>query len=146
MGRRSGKHRDIDIEVVKSDYQYIIRYLEEALEILSRRRLTSRDKRRVKRLIRRVVRRAHASLIGLVRDSVKDKTVMVNHLVVDKKGRIRHYGIHGLRGHSLEKPDQVQFMNKYGEPVEYEEIGEVRDKRHPARKRVKRTRRIKKTK
>jgi len=140
----SDKYKDIDVEVVRSDYQYIIKYLEEALEILNKEKLTSEDKRKLKKLIKRVLRRAHASLIGLVKDR-SNRTILVDHIVANKRGVIKHYGIHGLRGYDPSKPDEVQFRNKHGEPVEYEEYGEkIVRRKGRMYKRKARTRRVKK--
>jgi len=143
--RKPKKHSSIDVEVVKNNLVYIVKYVEEALEILRKPRLSCDDKKELKKLVKRIFRKAHASLIGLVKNS-SGKTIIVDHLVVDKKGVIKHYGIHGLRGHNPREPEQVQFKDKHGKPIEYEEIGEVRSRKRPARKYVKRTRRIKKSK
>jgi|GEM_PF-5526392 len=142
--RKPKKHSSIDVEVVKNNLVYIAKYVEEALEILRKPRLSCDDKKKLKKLVKRIFRRAHASLIGLVKNS-SGKTIMVDHLVVDKKGIIKHYGIHGLRGHNPRKPEQVQFKNKHGKPVEYEEIGTItKTTRKGRRTYKKRTRRIKK--
>ncbi len=134
-----------DLVLLRENLEYIIKYLDEALKILGKDRLSSEDRRKLKKLIKRVMRKAHISLIGLVKNS-KGRTILVDHLVIDKKGTTKHYGIHGLRGHNPMEPEQVQFRDKYGKPVEYEEIGEVRSRKRPARKYVKRTRRVKKSK
>jgi len=61
--------------------------------------------------------------------------------VANGRGRVKHYGIHGVKGWSTESPEEVQFKNKRGEDLEYEEIGEVATK--PARREIRRTRRWK---
>lgn len=97
--------------------EYIVKWLDEALEA-SRRGAEAR----ARRLIRRVLRRGHASMLGKRKDKA-GKTVFTDHLVVNGRGRIRHYGIHGIQGWNPERPDEVQFKNKRGEDLEYEEIG-----------------------
>ena len=97
--------------------EYIVKWLDEALEA-SRRGARAR----AERLIRRILRRGQASMLGKRKD-MAGKTVFTDHLVVNGKGRIRHYGIHGVRGWSPERPSEVQFKNKRGEDLEYEEIG-----------------------
>ena len=99
--------------------EYLIHYIDRALGLLA-----SGEHKRAKRLAKRALRRGHASLVGVRRDK-KGLAQLVDHLVVNGRGRIRHYGIHGARGWSPENPDQVQFKNKRGEDLEWEEIGEV---------------------
>ena len=99
--------------------EYLVHYLDKALEAL---RKGLREKAR--KLSRRFLRRGHASLVGVRRDR-KGRSLLVDHLVVNGRGRIRHYGIHGVRGWNPENPDEVQFKNKKGEDLEWEEIGEV---------------------
>ncbi len=116
--------------------EYLIHYIDRALGLLA-----SGEHKRAKRLAKRALRRGHASLVGVRRDK-KGLAQLADHLVVNGRGRIRHYGIHGARGWNPEHPDEVQFKNKQGEDLEWEEIGEVRV--GPARSEPRRTRRWKK--
>lgn len=103
--------------------EYLVHYLDKALEAL---RKGLREK--VRKLSRRFLRRGHASLMGVRRDK-KGRSLLVDHLVVNGKGRIRHYGVHGARGWNPEQPSEVQFRNKRGEDMEWEEIGEIERRR-----------------
>ena len=96
--------------------------------------------RKAEKPIRRVLRRGQASMIGRRRDR-NGKTVFVDHLVVNGRSRIRHYGVHGAKGWNPENPEEVQFKNKRDEDMEWEEIGEVVKK--PARREIKHTQRWK---
>ncbi len=119
------KHKRLEGEAEKVSQastelgEYVVHYLDKALEAM-RKGLV--DKAR--RLARRFLRRGHASLMGVRRDK-RGRALLVDHLVVNGKGRIRHYGIHGAKGWNPDNPDEVQFRNKRGEDMEWEEIGEV---------------------
>ncbi len=127
--------------------EYAVKYLDEVLHLMDKhwRCLSMQEKQRVEKKLRRLIRKAHASLIGIAKKG--GLTEFVDHLVVNKKGSIRHYGIHGVRGHRPDKPGEVQFKDKNGRPVEYEELGEIRVHRRNGKsyKRKARTRRIKKS-
>ncbi len=126
---------------------YVIRYLDEALELIGKLRgLKEKGKTRadvsvieelekkLMKLAKRVLRGNQVSLVGLRKDN-KGRTMLVDHLVINGRGRVRHYGIHGVRGWNLRNPDEVQFKNKRGEDVEYEEIGPHRGGSRVGRKR-----------
>ena len=115
--------------------EYAVKWLDEALEALRRGAY-----RKAEKLIRRILRHGQASMVGRRRDR-SGGTVFVDHLVVNSRGRVRHYGVHGVKGWNPEKPEEVQFKNKRSEDMEWEEIGEVA--RKPARREIKHTRRWK---
>ncbi len=110
--------------------EYVVKWLDEALDVLRRG-----ARKKAQKLIRRVLRRGQASMLGKRKDRA-GKTVFTDHLVVNGRGRVRHYGIHGVKGWNPERPEEVQFKNKRGEDLEYEEIGH-----HKGGKRVKRKKR-----
>ncbi|ALL01949.1 hypothetical protein Pyrde_1906 [Pyrodictium delaneyi] len=139
--KRYVKHRRLEEEAEQVSRasaelgEYVVKWLDEALDALRRG-----ARKKAQKLIRRILRRGQASMLGKRRGR-RGRTVFTDHLVVNSRGRVKHYGIHGVKGWNPESPEEVQFKNKRGEDLEYEEIGEVAVK--PARRKIKRTQRWK---
>ena len=134
MKRKRGKKESEPVVDLTGLGDYVVRYLDELL---------AAGGRGARRLVRRVLRRGYVRLFGLRRDA-RGRTLMVDHLVVNGRGRIRHYGVHGVRGWDPTNPDLVQFRNARGEDMEWEEVGEVRV--GPARREPRRVERWKRVK
>jgi len=114
---------------------FFVEYLEKALKAAKQGKTS-----KAKHYIAKILRRGFASIIGKRRDK-KGRTTLVHHIVVSGKGRIVHEGIHGARDW---EPGKVQFKNRKGEDLEWEEIGEKR--LGQARRKIARTRRWKRVK
>ena len=114
---------------------FIVEYLEKALRAARRG-----EGSKARHYISKILRRGHASIVGKRRDRA-GRTTLVHHLVVSGGGRVVHEGIHGVRDW---EPGKVQFKNKRGEDMEWEEIGEK--PAGQARHKVVRTRRWKRVK
>ncbi len=93
---------------------FFVEYLEKALRA-ARQGKTSK----ARHYISKILRRGFASIIGKRRDK-KGRTTLVHHLVVSGRGRIVHEGIHGARDW---EPGKVQFKNRKGEDLEWEQRG-----------------------
>ena len=137
--RRKYKQLEKEVERISAASaklgEYIVKWLDEALEALRKD-----NKEKAKRLIRRILRRGQVSMIGKRKDK-EGKTVFTDHLVVNSKGRVRHYGIHGVKGWNPENLDEVQFKNKQGEDMEYEEIGPHRGGRRKGKRKKRKRKR-----
>lgn len=109
--------RLIDESIKRSSEElndFIVEYLEKALRAAKRG-----EKSKARHYISKILRRGHASIIGKRRDK-RGRTTLVHHIVVNGKGRVVHEGVHGVRDW---EPGKVQFKNKRGEDMEWEQRG-----------------------
>jgi len=70
---------------------FVVDYLEKALQAARKG-----ETNRAKHYLSKILRREHASIIGRRVDK-SERTTLVHHIVVNKKARIVHEGIHGAR-------------------------------------------------
>ncbi|MEB3807074.1 MAG: hypothetical protein GSR73_06130 [Desulfurococcales archaeon] len=58
----------------------------------------------------------------IVKPRLGGRTVGLHHLVIGRRGEIKHYGIKGLRGWSGRGEGDIQFYNRRGFHVEFDVI------------------------
>ena len=100
-GKRAGREwSSVRLEVTSVDYN-MVRYLDEGVY-------------RVKKLI------GHKGDLSMIIKSVyRGVTVSVHHVIVDRRGSVKHIGLKGILGWDPGRPELLEFRDNKGRPREW---------------------------